>query len=163
MLDAFTASDFGCIDTADVYSRFIPGNQGGESETMLGKWMNARGNRDRVILATKAGMDMGEDREGLSKIYLCTAVEETLGACAELIRLGNVRVIGASNYSAERLDDAQTLSDRLGLPAYQGLQPLCKLIDRAACEGALPPLEILDPAIAQERCQRALIARSTSR
>lgn len=166
MLDAFTAAGFDFIDTADVYSRFIPGNQGGESEVILGKWMKARGNRDRVILATKAGMDMGEGREGLSKAYLFKAVEdslrrlqtdyidlyqahvddpktpleETLGAFAELIRQGKVRVIGASNYSAERLDAALAVSNRLGLPAYQSLQPLYNLIDRTAYEAELQPL-----------------------
>lgn len=166
MLDAFTAAGFDFIDTADVYSRFIPGNQGGESEVILGKWMKARGNRDRVILATKAGMDMGEGRAGLSKAYLFKAVEdslrrlqtdyidlyqahvddpgtpleETLGAFAELIRQGKVRVIGASNYSAERLDEALAVSDRLGLPAYQSLQPLYNLIDRAVYEDRLLPL-----------------------
>ena len=166
ILDAFVAAGFDFIDTADVYSRFIPGNQGGESEIILGKWMKARGNRDRVIIATKAGMDMGEGREGLSKAYLLRAVEdslrrlqtdyidlyqahvddpktpleETIGAFAELVRQGKVRVIGASNYSAERLNEALAVSDRLGLPAYQSLQPLYNLIDRAAYEDALQPL-----------------------
>lgn len=166
ILDAFTAAGFDFIDTADVYSRFIPGNQGGESEIILGKWMKARGNRDRVIIATKAGMDMGEGREGLSQAYLVKAVEdslrrlqtdyidlyqahvddpktpleETLGAFADLVRQGKVRVIGASNYSAERLSEALAVSDRLGLPAYQSLQPLYNLIDRAVYEDKLQPL-----------------------
>lgn len=166
MLDAFVAAGFDFIDTADVYSRFIPGNQGGESETILGKWMKARGNRERVIIATKAGMDMGEGRSGLSKSWLFRAVEdslrrlqtdyidlyqahvddpdtpleETLGAFADLVRQGKVRVIGASNYSAERLAQALAVSERLGLPSYQSLQPLYNLIDRAAYEDALLPL-----------------------
>ncbi len=166
MLDAFVAAGFDFIDTADVYSRFIPGNQGGESEIILGKWMKARGNRDRMIVATKAGMDMGEGREGLSKAYLLKAVEdslcrlqtdyidlyqahvddpktpleETMSAFADLVSQGKVRVIGASNYSAERLNEALAVSDRLGLPAYQSLQPLYNLIDRAAYEDALQPL-----------------------
>lgn len=163
ILDAFVGADFDFIDTADVYSRFIPGNQGGESETVLGNWMKARGNRDRIVLATKAGMDMGEDRKGLSKAWLQRAVEdslrrlqtdyidlyqahlddadtpleETLDAFAGLIRQGKVRAIGASNYGAARLSEALATSDRLGLPRYQSLQPLYNLIDRAAYEAEL--------------------------
>jgi aryl-alcohol dehydrogenase-like predicted oxidoreductase len=163
ILDAFVAAGFDFIDTADVYSRFIPGNQGGESETVLGNWMKARGNRDRIVLATKAGMDMGEGRKGLSKAWLQRAVEdslrrlqtdyidlyqahaddpetpleETLETFAELIRQGKVRVIGASNYGADRLAAALATSDRLGLPRYQSLQPLYNLIDRAAYEDEL--------------------------
>ncbi len=166
ILDAFVAAGLNFIDTADVYSRFIPGNQGGESETIIGKWMKARGNRGRVIIATKAGMDMGEGREGLSKAYLFQAVEEslrrlqtdyidlyqahvddpktpleeTLDAFAQLIRQGKVRVIGASNYSAARLAEALAKSSSLGLPAYQSLQPLYNLIDRAAYEDGLQAL-----------------------
>lgn len=157
ILDAFVAAGFDFIDTADVYSRFIPGNQGGESETVLGNWMKARGNRERIVLATKAGMDMGDDRKGLSKAWLQRAVEdslrrlqtdyidlyqahlddadtpleETLDAFAGLIRQGKVRAIGASNYGAARLSEALATSDRLGLPRYQSLQPLYNLIDRA--------------------------------
>lgn len=163
ILDAFAGAGFDFIDTADVYSRFIPGNQGGESETVLGNWMKARGNRDRIVLATKAGMDMGEDRKGLSKAWLQRAVEdslrrlqtdyidlyqahlddadtpleETLDAFAGLIRQGKVRAIGASNYGAARLSEALATSDRLGLPRYQSLQPLYNLIDRAAYEAEL--------------------------
>ncbi|GMU45803.1 MAG: NADP-dependent aryl-alcohol dehydrogenase [Porticoccaceae bacterium] len=163
ILDAFVGAGFDFIDTADVYSRFIPGNQGGESETVLGNWMKARGNRDRIVLATKAGMDMGEDRKGLSKAWLQRAVEdslrrlqtdyidlyqahlddadtpleETLDAFAGLIRQGKVRAIGASNYGAARLSEALATSDRLGLPRYQSLQPLYNLIDRAAYEAEL--------------------------
>ena len=163
ILDAFTAAGFDFIDTADVYSRFIPGNRGGESETVLGRWMKTRGNRDRIVLATKAGMDMGEDRKGLSKAWLQRAVEdslrrlqtdyidlyqahvddpetpleETLAAFAELIRQGKVRAIGASNYGAARLSEALAVSDRLGLPRYQSLQPLYNLVDRAAYEAEL--------------------------
>lgn len=163
ILDAFTAAGFDFIDTADVYSRFIPGNQGGESEAVLGRWMKARGNRDRIVLATKAGMDMGGGRQGLSKAWLQRAVEEslrrlqtdyidlyqahvddpetpleeTLEAFAELIRQGKVRAIGASNYGATRLSEALAVSDRLGLPRYQSLQPLYNLVDRAAYEAEL--------------------------
>ena len=163
ILDAFVDAGFDFIDTADVYSRFIPGNQGGESETVLGNWMKARGNRARIVLATKAGMDMGEDRKGLSKAWLQRAVEdslrrlqtdyidlyqahlddadtpleETLDAFAGLIRQGKVRAIGASNYGAARLSEALAVSDRLGLPRYQSLQPLYNLIDRAPYEAEL--------------------------
>ena len=163
ILDAFVDAGFDFIDTADVYSRFIPGNQGGESEAVLGNWMKARGNRERIVLATKAGMDMGDDRKGLSKAWLHRAVEdslrrlqtdyidlyqahmddpetpleETLDAFAELIRQGKVRAIGASNYGAARLTEALATSDRLGLPRYQSLQPLYNLVDRAAYEAEL--------------------------
>ena len=163
ILDAFVDAGFDFIDTADVYSRFIPGNQGGESETVLGNWMKARGNRERIVLATKAGMDMGEDRKGLSRAWLQRAVEdslrrlqtdyidlyqahmddpdtpleETLDAFAGLIRQGKVRAIGASNYGAARLSEALATSDRLGLPRYQSLQPLYNLIDRAPYEAEL--------------------------
>lgn len=166
MLDAFVGAGFDFIDTADVYSRFIPGNQGGESEAILGNWMKARGNRERIVLATKAGMDMGEGRTGLSKAWLVRAVEdslrrlqtdyidlyqahmddpktpleETLDAFAGLIRAGKVRAIGASNYGAARLGEALETSARLGLPRFQSLQPLYNLIDRAAYEAELQPL-----------------------
>ena len=125
MLDEFVAAGFDFIDTADVYSRFVPGQAGGESETLIGKWLHERGNRDRVVLATKVGMSMGPGKEGLSKSYIFRAIEdslrrlqtdyidlyqshrddpgtpleETLGAYAELIRQGKVRFIGASNYT----------------------------------------------------------------
>src|SRR5580698_7099771 len=129
LLDAFVAAGFNFIDSADVYSRFHPGNQGGESETILGRWMKARGNRDKVIVATKLGFEMGPGMKGLSRTYMMRAVEaslrrlqtdyidlyqshrddpdtpieETLSGYAELIKQGKVREIGASNYSAGRL------------------------------------------------------------
>lgn len=163
ILDAFTAAGFDFIDTADVYSRFIPGNQGGESEIILGKWMKARGNRSKIILSTKVGMDMGEGRQGLSKSYIFKAVEaslqrlqtdyidlyqahlddentpltETLDAFDQLIKQGKVRVIGASNYTPDRLEAALKVSKDHGLPAYQSLQPLYNLYDRAAYEAEL--------------------------
>ncbi|MDO9272010.1 MAG: aldo/keto reductase [Rugosibacter sp.] len=163
ILDAFVAAGFDFIDTADVYSRFIPGNQGGESETILGKWMKARGNRSQVILSTKVGMDMGEGQQGLSKAYIFKAVEnslrrlqtdyidlyqahlddentpltETLEAFDQLIKQGKVRVIGASNYTPERLEEALQVSKDNHLAAYQSLQPLYNLYDRAAYEDGL--------------------------
>jgi aryl-alcohol dehydrogenase-like predicted oxidoreductase len=163
MLDAYAGAGFDFIDTADVYSRFIPGNQGGESETILGKWMKLRGNRDKVILATKVGMEMGEGLQGLSKAYIFKAVdaslrrlqtdyidlyqahtddektplEETLDAFAQLIQQGKVRAIGASNYTPQRLEEALQVSRKNNLPAYQSLQPLYNLSDRAAYEDGL--------------------------
>lgn len=163
ILDAFMAAGFDFIDTADVYSRFIPGNQGGESETVLGKWMKARGNRSRVTLSTKVGMDMGDGKQGLSKDYIFKAVEaslrrlqtdyidlyqahlddentpltETLEAFDQLIKQGKVRVIGASNFTPDRLEEALQASKDHGLPAYQSLQPLYNLYDRAAYEEGL--------------------------
>ena len=166
LLDAFVDAGFNLIDTADVYSRWVPGHTGGESETIIGKWLAQSGKRDRVVLATKVGMDMGPGRTGLSKARIRTAVEEslarlqtdridlyqshaddsatrleeTLAAYAELIAEGKVRAIGASNYSAARLAEALALSRSHGLPRYESLQPLYNLVDRAPFE---PELEAL--------------------
>jgi len=166
LLDAFLAAGFNFIDTADVYSKWVPGNKGGESETILGNWMKQRGNRDKIILATKVGMEMGPTEKGLSKSHILNSVEkslarlqtdyidlyqshqddpgtpleETLGAYAQLIREGKVRAIGASNYSAERLVQALKVSETTGLPRYESLQPLYNLSDRAVFEQALEPL-----------------------
>jgi aryl-alcohol dehydrogenase-like predicted oxidoreductase len=166
MLDAFVAAGFDFIDTADVYSRFVPGQVGGESETLIGKWLHERGNRDRVVLATKVGMSMGAGKEGLSKAYIFRAIEdslrrlqtdyidlyqshrddpgtpleETLQAYAELIRQGKVRFIGASNYTGARLDEALDLAERTGLPRYESLQPLYNLYDRSDYEHDLEPV-----------------------
>jgi aryl-alcohol dehydrogenase-like predicted oxidoreductase len=160
ILDEFVDAGFNFIDTADVYSRFVPGHVGGESETIIGKWLHQRGNRHKVIVATKCGMSMGASKEGLSKAYIMEAVdaslrrlqtdyidlyqahrddeatplEETLGAYAELIRQGKVRVIGASNYKSARLQEALRVSLREGLPRYESLQPLYNLYDRADFE-----------------------------
>lgn len=166
LLDAFVDAGFNLIDTADVYSRWVPGHAGGESETIIGRWLQASGKRSRIVLATKAGMEMGPGQSGLSRRYLRSAVEaslrrlqtdhidlyqshdddpatpmdETLGAYAELIREGKVRAIGASNFSAARLALALATSKRLGLPRYETLQPLYNLYDRAAYEAELEPL-----------------------
>src|SRR5262245_38339005 len=160
ILDAFADAGFNLIDTADVYSRWAPGNQGGESETILGRWLRRSGKRDRVLIATKVGMELGPDRKGLSLAYILRAVEdslkrlqvdhidlyqshkddpetpleETLGAFGELIRQGKVRAIGASNYSAERLAEALKVTQDHGLPSYQCLQPHYNLIERAGFE-----------------------------
>lgn len=166
LLDAFVAAGFNFIDTADVYSSWIPGNQGGESETIIGKWLKRSGNRKKVVIATKVGMEMGPNKRGLSKSYILSAVEdslkrlktdyidlyqshtddpdtpleETLSAYAQLIKQGKVRAIGASNYSAERLSLALEVSRQLGYPGYQSLQPLYNLYDRAEYETKLEPL-----------------------
>lgn len=160
ILDEFVGAGFDFIDTADAYSNFVPGNAGGESETIIGNWLEARGNRNRVIIATKVGMRMGPGMQGLSKAYIFRAVEdslrrlktdyidlyqshrddpdtpleETLQAYAELIRQGKVRAIGASNYEAARLSESLDVAERLGLPRYESLQPLYNLYDRADYE-----------------------------
>lgn len=166
LLDAFTAAGFNFIDTADVYSRWVPGNQGGESEIILGKWFKQTGRRSSVVLATKLGNEMGPQKKGLSKVYIVSAVEEslrrlqtdyidlyqshvddpatpieeTLEAYSQLIRQGKVRAIGASNFSAERLAQSLQMSGQLGFPHYESLQPLFNLYDRAVYETALEPL-----------------------
>ena len=166
LLDAFVAAGFNFIDSADVYSRWHPGNQGGESEAILGKWLKARGNRDKVIIATKLGIDMGPGMKGLSRTYMMqaieaslrrlqtdyidlyqshrddpdTPIEETLSAYADLIKQGKVREIGASNYSAARLAEALQVSTAQGLPRYQSLQPLYNLVERQPYEGELEAL-----------------------
>ncbi len=166
LLDAFVDAGFDFIDTADVYSHWAPGNHGGESETIIGKWLQRSGRRDRVVIATKVGNKMGPEREGLSAAYIRSAVEdslkrlrtdyidlyqshtddastpleETLETYDELIREGKVRVIGASNYTAERLSQALAVSRQNGYPRYQSLQPLYNLYDREDFEKALAPL-----------------------
>lgn len=163
LLDAFVDAGFNLIDTADVYSHWAPGNHGGESETIIGKWLNKTGKRDRVVLATKAGGEMGPGKKGLSKAYLLSAVEEslqrlqtdyidlyqshyddpktpiqeTLEAYAQLIKQGKVRAIGASNYTAERLSEALKVSKQLGLPRYETLQPQYNLCERSGYEDEL--------------------------
>ena len=167
LLDAFVDAGFNLIDTADVYSRWAPGHSGGESETIIGKWLKARpSHRERIVLATKVGMDMGEGRVGLKAAYIRRAVEdslkrlrteridlyqshsddagtpfeETLGAYAELIDSGKVRAIGASNHTAGRLAQALAVSRQRGLPRYETLQPQYNLYDRAGYEAELEPL-----------------------
>jgi len=166
LLDAWVDAGMNFVDTADVYSRWVPGHAGGESETIIGKWLKASGKRNRIVLATKVGKPMGDGDQGLSKAYIRRAVEaslrrlqtdvidlyqshdddaatpfeETLGAYAELIREGKVRAIGASNHAADRLALALDTSERLGLPRYESLQPLYNLVERAAYEDALEPL-----------------------
>lgn len=166
LLDAWLDAGFNFVDTADVYSRWVPGHAGGESETIIGKWLRQSGKRNRVVLATKVGKPMGDGRGGLSAAYIREAVdasltrlktdhidlyqshdddagtplEETMEAFAGLIKAGKVRAIGASNFSAPRLAEALDVSERLGLPRYESLQPLYNLYDRAVFEDALAPL-----------------------
>lgn len=166
LLDAWLDAGFNFVDTADVYSAWVPGHVGGESETIIGKWLRQSGKRERIVLATKVGKPMGEGRKGLRAAYIKEAVdaslkrlqtdhidlyqshdddadtplEESLGAFADLIRAGKVRAIGASNYTAPRLAEALDVSERLGLPRYESLQPLYNLYDRKVYEEALEPL-----------------------
>jgi aryl-alcohol dehydrogenase-like predicted oxidoreductase len=165
LLDAFVAAGFNFIDTADVYSKWAAGHQGGESETIIGKWLKQRGKRNDVVIATKVGSDMGNGRTGLSKAYILKAVEdslrrlntdhidlyqshrddpdvpveEPLEAYATLIRQGKIRAIGASNFTAERLGAALEASRRDGLPRYETLQPEYNLMERGF-EAELAPL-----------------------
>ena len=163
LLDAWVDAGMNFIDTADVYSRWAPGHRGGESETIIGKWLKRSGKRDRIVLATKVGKDMGDGRVGLAPAYIRSAVEaslqrlqtdvidlyqshdddpkvplaDTLGAYAELIQAGKVRAIGASNFSAARLGEALAVSAAHGLPRYESLQPLYNLVERPAFEAEL--------------------------
>jgi len=166
LLDFFVESGFNFIDTADSYSKWVPGNRGGESETIIGRWLKMRGNREKVIIATKVGSEMSPSRKGLSKSYILsevedslerlqtdyidlyqshyedpeTPLEETLEAYSQLIKLGKVRAIGASNYSAERFSMALKISQQHGYANYASLQPLYNLYDREAYETKLEPL-----------------------
>jgi len=166
LLDAFVAAGLNAIDTADMYSKWVPGHTGGESETIIGNWLKRSGKRDKVIIATKLGLEMGPDKKGLSKAYMLraaedslrrlqtdridlyqshtddadTPIEETLGAYAQLIAQGKVRAIGASNYKADRFAAALEISRKHGLPRYDTLQPNYNLYDRADFEAQLEPL-----------------------
>ncbi|MFS8087347.1 MAG: aldo/keto reductase [Acidobacteriota bacterium] len=163
LLDAFVDAGFNLIDTADVYSKWQPGHRGGESETIIGDWLQQSGKRDRVVIATKVGLEMGPEDKGLAKAYILRAVEaslrrlqiecidlyfshtddlgtpmdETLEAHTQLVRQGKVRVIGASNFSAERLAEAMQASAGHGYARYECLQPLYNLCDRSAYEVTL--------------------------
>ncbi len=166
LLDAFVASGLNLIDTADVYSKWVPGNKGGESETIVGNWLEKRGRRDKVLIATKVGVEMAPGETGLSKAYILreverslnrlktdyidlyqshrddadTPFEETFETYAGLIKSGKVRAIGASNYKADRLAESLKVSAAKGLPRYETLQPWYNLYDRADFEGGLADL-----------------------
>ena len=165
ILDAFVDAGLNFIDTADIYSTWVPGHTGGESETIIGNWLKRSGKRSKIILATKVGMQMPAGK-GLKKDYIlhaaedslrrlqtdhidlyqsheddpATPLEETLGAYAELLKQGKVRAIGASNYSADRLAESLKVSKEHGLPSYQCLQPKYNLCERAEYEASLEPL-----------------------
>jgi aryl-alcohol dehydrogenase-like predicted oxidoreductase len=164
LLDAFVDAGFNLIDTADVYSAWVPGNRGGESETIIGKWLKRSGKRDKVLIATKVAKWV--EHRGLSPLNIRQAVEgslqrlqtdcidlyqaheddasvplsETLGAFAKLIEEGKVRVIGASNYGADRFAEALKIAQEHNLPRYESLQPEYNLVSRAAYERELEPL-----------------------
>ena len=163
VLDRFAAADLNAIDTADAYSSWAPGNKGGESETIIGEWMKARGNRSRMTIVTKVGSPMGKGKEGLSAHYIEEAVEaslrrlqtdvidlylshfpdmatpfsETLGAYQKLIEKGKIRWCGASNLTVALLEAAIAEAKTRGLPRYEVLQPEYNLVDRAGFEGGL--------------------------
>jgi aryl-alcohol dehydrogenase-like predicted oxidoreductase len=165
LLDAFVDAGFNFIDTADVYANWAPGNSGGESETIIGKWLQRSGQRDRVIIATKAGLEF-RGKKGLSRAHILesiegllqrlqtdyidlyqahrddesTPLEETLSTFAELIRAGKVRAIGASNYTAPRLKAAIEVSHKLAVPRFESLQPHYNLAERGKFEGDLEQL-----------------------
>jgi len=164
LLDAFVDAGGNLIDTADVYSAWVPGNRGGESETIIGKWLKRSGKREQVLIATKVAK--WTEQPGLSPVNIQQAVEgslqrlqcdhidlyqaheddasvplaETLGAFARLIEAGKVRVIGASNYAANRFADALAVSKQHGLPRYESLQPEYNLVSRTGYEKELEPL-----------------------
>jgi len=166
LLDNFVDRGFSLIDTADMYSAWVPGHRGGESETILGKWLKRSGKRNQVVIATKVGKEMGKGKKGLSRSYIQrafedslrrlqtdyidlyqsheddskTPLEETLEAFTRLLRQGHVRAIGASNYSGPRLAKALEVSRQNGLAAYQTLQPEYNLYDRATYESELEPV-----------------------
>jgi aryl-alcohol dehydrogenase-like predicted oxidoreductase len=165
ILDAFVDHGFNAIDTADSYSRWVPGHKGGESETIIGNWLKKSGKRDKVIIATKLGEDMGEGRSlkadyvmraceaSLRRLKIdcidlyqthfddeVTPVEETMQAFARLIAQGKVRAIGASNVGPRRLKESLSASRNLGLPRYESLQPLYNLSDRNEFESEYAPL-----------------------
>jgi len=166
LLDAFTARGFSLIDTADVYSTWVPGHAGGESEAIIGAWLKRSGKRDKVHIATKVGMDMKAAGKGLSKAHILASadaslrrlgtdyidlyqahvddiavpLEETLEAFARLMEAGKVRAIGASNFTAPRLAQALAVSDAHGWPRFCVLQPHYNLANRALFEGELQQL-----------------------
>ena len=166
LLDALVEKGLYFIDTADVYSRWADGNQGGESETIIGNWLKKSGKRDRIVLATKVGMDLGDGKTGLAPKYIRQAVEDslrrlqtdyidlyqahrddedtpladTLATFDALVKEGKVRTIGASNYSAERLAEALKISEQQQLARYETIQPEYNLYDRQPFESGLQQL-----------------------
>lgn len=166
ILNGFTEAGFNFIDTADVYSRWAPGNSGGESEKIIGNWMKEKKNRQDIILTTKVGSDMGDGKKGLKKEYIFKAVEdslkrlktdyldlyqthfddvstpvqEALEAYDELVKQGKIRWIGASNMSVERLKESLAVSTKNNLPSYQTFQPHYNLYARQEYENEIEPI-----------------------
>lgn len=166
ILDAFVDAGFNFIDTADAYSTWVPGNKGGESETIIGKWLKLRNHKNKVIVTTKVGSDMGQGHKDISKKYILkaaedslkrlqldvidlyqthwdddvTPVEETLEAYAQLVKEGKVRWVGASNLSAARLKESLEASKKNGFPLYQTFQPEYNLYAREKFEKEIQPI-----------------------
>jgi len=166
ILDSFVDAGLDFVDTADVYSAWVPGNKGGESETIIGNWLKKSGKRDKVVIATKVGKPMGEGKKGLSRKYITSAVEaslkrlqtdyidlyqshdddkstpllETLETFTDLVKQGKVRAIGASNYDGIRFKEALQVSKDHNLEAYQCLQPEYNLYNREYYEKELEPV-----------------------
>lgn len=166
ILDGFVDAGFTFIDTADIYSTWVPGHKGGESETIIGNWLAQTGKRSKVVIATKVGLDMSPQEKGLSRAYILRAVEaslqrlqtdhidlyqshkddlttpidETLEAYNELVKQGKVRFIGASNFTQDRLAESLRLSEENAWPRYESLQPNYNLYDREDFETNLEPL-----------------------
>ncbi len=163
LLDRFVDAGFNLIDTADTYSVWVPAHHGGESETIIGRWLESRGRRDDVLIATKVGMEMAPNSKGLSRNHIehsiagslsrlrtgsvdvyqshaddpSVPIDEPLRTYARLMDDGKIRVIGASNFSPERLSEALQVSAEQGLPRYESMQPRYNLLDRDAYEGPL--------------------------
>ena len=168
IIDAFVAAGLNFIDTADTYSTWVPGHHGGESETIIGNWLKRSGKRDQVVIATKVGAEITGQGKGLSKAWIMrqveaslkrlqtdhidlyqshrddptTPVEETIEAYAQLIQQGKVRVIGCSNFMAERIRESLAASRKHGWPRYESLQPHYNLYERATYETTLEPLAL---------------------
>ena len=166
LLDAFTDAGFNGIDTSDNYTAWIPGNTGGDSERVIGKWLKQTGKRDKVVIATKVGGKFSEEKKGLKKAYILqsiedsltrlqtdhidlyqthyddleTPIEETLEAYAEIVRSGKVRAIGTSNMTPERIIESINISKQKGFPAYQSLQPEYNLLEREKYETQYAPV-----------------------
>jgi len=166
LLSKFVEADFNFIDTADSYSNWVPGNKGGESETIIGNWLKQHGGRDKILIGTKLGSELSPEQKGLSKKYILESVEgslrrlqtdyidlyqshyfdpetpqeETLAAYGQLIQEGKVRAIGASNFTPEQLAQALKISQENNLPRYESLQPEYNLYDRTGYEQELEPL-----------------------
>lgn len=170
LLDRFVDAGFNAIDTADVYSRWIQGHSGGESETVIGEWVKSRKARDKVVIISKVGGDMGQGKKDLSATHIAkaaeaslkrlqvdaidvylshwpdpdTSYEETLGAYQTLLKAGKVKSVGASNLDAGQLSAALKISETKGLPRYDVLQPEYNLYDRGSYDGPLRDLSIAE-------------------